>query len=33
MKIARPVSLPLFFHAWGMSRGMKAHAPGPPTLT
>jgi len=27
------VSLPVFFQACGMSRGKKAQAPGPPTVT
>ena len=28
-----PVSRPVFFQACGMSRGMKAQVPGPPTVT
>ena len=29
----RPVSVPMFFQACGISRGMKAQVPGPPTVT
>ena len=29
----RPVSSPVFFQACGMSRGMNAQVPGPPTVT
>ena len=33
MKRTRPVSAPVLFQACAMPRGMKAQAPGPPTVT